>query len=113
MHIAEKHKIKNRLKKGDEVLVITGKNRGETGPIESVDKKKGRVFVTGVNIAKRHVKPTSSNQEGGIIDKVMSIDISNVMLLDPKEKKPTRIGYKVEADRKVRFAKLSGSVLDN
>jgi large subunit ribosomal protein L24 len=113
MHVNEKYKVKFKVKKGDEVLVITGKNKGESGKIESVDRKRSRVYVTGVNIAKRHTKPNMSNQEGGIVDKVMSIHISNVMLLDPSENKPTRIGYKIEDGKKVRVAKLSGSALEN
>ena len=106
-----KYQIKFRLKKGDDVVVISGKDKGETGKIETIDKKKDRVFVTGVNVAKRHTKPNASSQTGGIVDKVMSIHISNVMLMDPKDKKPTRVAYKVEDGKKVRYAKRSGSIL--
>jgi large subunit ribosomal protein L24 len=106
-----KYQVKFRLKKGDQVVVITGKDKGETGKIESVDKKKDRVYVTGVNIAKRHTRPTASNQEGGIVDKVMSIHVSNVMLVDPKDNKPTRVAFKTQDGKKIRYAKRSGTVL--
>jgi len=108
-----KYQVKMKLKKGDEVVVISGKNRGETGAIQKIDKKYDRVFVTGINIAKRHTKATSSNQESGIVDKVMSIHISNVMLVDPKTKKPTRVGIKVGTDgKRTRVAKKSGTTIE-
>lgn len=112
--MAEKSKYqeKIRLKKGDEVVVLTGKDRGQTGKIDRVDPKARRIFVSGLNIAKRHTRPGSSAEEGGIIDKAMSLDVSNVALVDPKSKKPTRIGYKTQDGKKVRFAKASGAVLD-
>lgn len=107
-----KSEAKCRLKKGDEVIVTTGKSRGETGKIDRVDYKAGRVYVTGVNVYKKHSRPTSEYDPGGIIDKVMPMDWSNVQLLDPKKNKPTRIGYRVEDGKKFRFAKASGTVLD-
>lgn len=106
-----KYQTKFKLKKGDEVIVTVGKDKGETGTIETVDLKKGRVFVGGVNIAKRHTKPGSGTEEGGILDKTMSLAISNVALLDPKKKKATKVGYKIDGGKKVRIAKLSGTVL--
>ena len=113
MAIETKYKVKLKLKKGDEVIVVAGKNNGESGKIESVDKKKNRIYVAGLNLAKKHTKPSMEDQAGGIIDKVMSLHASNVMLLDPKHNKPTRIGYKIEGGNKVRYAKKSGTVLDN
>jgi len=107
-----KYQVACRLKKGDEVMIITGKSAGQTGKIERIDRKKLRVYVSGQNIAKRHTRPSMSDQVGGIIDKVMPIAISNVMIVDPKTQEPTRIGYKVEDNKKVRFAKKSGTLLD-
>lgn len=107
-----KYQEKIRLKKGDEVVVLTGKSRGETGKIDKVDAKKMKVYVENVNISKRHTRPGSTNEEGGILDKVMPLHVSNVALVDPKSKKPTRIGYKFEEGKKKRFAKASGSLLD-
>lgn len=108
-----KYQTKIRLKKGDEIVVLTGKSRGETGKIDRVEPKKDRVYVSGVNIAKRHTRPGSNAEEGGILDKVMPLHVSNVALVDPKEKKATRIGYRLEDGKKVRYAKASGTVLDN
>lgn len=103
---------KCKLKKGDEVIVIAGKNKGQKSTIDKVDYKKGKVYLTNVNVYKKHQKPTSQNQLGGIIEKVLPIDISNIMLLDPKTKTPTRIGYKIEGNKKVRYAKKSGTILN-
>tara|TARA_B100001094_G_C18177270_1_gene798629 strand:+ start:2578 stop:2880 length:303 start_codon:yes stop_codon:yes gene_type:complete len=100
------------LKKGDEVTIMVGKCNGQSAKIEEVDYKSRRVYVTGLNISKRHTKPGTSSEEGGIIEKVMSVDWSNVQLVDPKAKKPTRVGYKIENGKKLRFAKASGSILD-
>lgn len=107
-----KYQEKIRLKKGDEVIVLTGKARGETGNIDRIDSKFMRVYIGGVNMVKRHTRPGSSNEQGGIIDKAMPLHISNVALLDPKTRKASRIGYKLEDGKKVRFAKSSGSVLN-
>lgn len=106
-----KYQKKCRLKSGDEVIVTTGKCKGETGKIDRIDFDRDRVYVGGVNISKKHAKP-SGNQEGGIIDKVMPLHVSNVALLDSKTKKPTKIGYRLENNKKVRFAKASGNILD-
>ncbi|MFW7377694.1 MAG: 50S ribosomal protein L24 [Oligoflexus sp.] len=106
-----KYQEKIRLKKGDEVVVLTGKSRGETGKIDRVDAKKLRIYVSGVNIAKRHTRPGTTSEQGGIIDKVMPVHVSNVALVDPKTKKATRVGYKLQDGKKVRYAKASGTVL--
>ncbi len=111
MHTAEKCEVKVRLKKNDEVVVIAGKDKGKTGKINRVARKSDRVFVEGVNVVNRHTKASLQNQDGGIVEKTMGIHISNVMLVDPKTKKPTRIGFKVEGGKKVRFAKDSGTIL--
>jgi large subunit ribosomal protein L24 len=99
------------LRKSDEVQVITGEFKGSKGKIESFDWKNGKVFVAGVNVRKKHVRANMQDQAGGIIDKTMSVDISNVLLVDPKDGKPTRIGMKIEDGKKVRFAKRSGNLV--
>ena len=111
MHTSDKCDVKCRIKKGDEVRVIAGNELGKSGKVLRVIRKYDRVIVDGLNIKKRHTKPSMSNQDGGIVDKPMSMHISNVMLIDPKSKKPTRIGYKIEGGKKVRFAKNSGVIL--
>ena len=111
MHTSQKSEVKVRLKKDDEVIVIAGKDKGKTGKINRVVRKSDRVFVEGVNVVSRHTKPSLQNQDGGIVDKPMSIHISNVALIDPKSKKPTRVGFKIEGGKKVRFAKDSGTIL--
>ena len=105
--------IKMRVKKGDMVAVISGKNRGATGEILKVMPKELRVVVKGVNVVKRHQKP-SATSAGGIIEKELSIHASNVMHVDPKTKAPTRVFYKtLEDGRKVRVAKKSGEQIDS
>lgn len=111
MQAKTKYQDKCRLIKGDEVMVVAGGNRGQSGKIDRVDRKTHRVFISGINIAKRHTRPGGMNEEGGIVDKVMGIHWSNVMLIDPKTKKPTRIGYKAEGGKRQRVAKGSGTVL--
>jgi len=106
-----KYQEKFRLKKGDEVVILTGKSKGGVGKIDRVDFKKNAVFVGGQNIFKKHTRPGANGDEGGIIDKVMAIHISNVALVDPKTKKKTGIGYKIENGAKVRVAKASKTVL--
>ncbi|MGE0174855.1 MAG: 50S ribosomal protein L24 [Oligoflexales bacterium] len=106
-----KYQTKFKVRKGDEVQILTGKSKGETGKIDKVDFKKNRVYVSGLNIYKRHTRPGGATQEGGIIDKVMPVHVSNVAIVDPKTKKPTRVGYKIENGKKVRFAKGSGTIL--
>lgn len=99
------------LRKGDTVIVIAGRDKGKTGVIQKVDPKSNRIVVENVNLRKKHKKPTQQNPDGGILEIYAPIDASNVMLQDPKTKKPTKIGYKVEKGKKVRFAKKSGTTL--
>lgn len=101
-----------KIKKGDKVVVLTGRDRGKEGEVLSVMPKDGRVLVQGVNMVKRHTRPTQSNA-GGIVEKEASLAVSNVAILDPKDGKPSRVGFKVLDDgRKVRVAKRSGEVID-
>ena len=99
-----------KLKKGDTVRVIAGKDKNKEGKILSIDRKNHRVIVEGIGMVTKHMKPNAANPSGGIVQKEASIDISNVMLL-PKGK-VTRIGYKMEGDTKVRVAKSTGEVID-
>lgn len=100
------------VKKGDKVMVISGKDKGKTGVILAAFPKKDRVLVEGVNIVKKHSKPSQMNPQGGIISQEAPIHVSNVMPIDPKSGEPTRVGFKVEDGKKVRVAKKSGEVLD-
>ena len=103
---------KLKIKKGDKVVVITGRDKGKTGEVKQVMPAENRVLVDGVNMVKRHTKPSAGNA-GGIVEKEASIHVSNVAYVDPKTDKPTRIGYKtLEDGRKVRFAKRSGEIID-
>ena len=99
-----------KIKTGDTVKVIAGKDKDKEGKVLSVDKKTGRVVVEGVNMVTKHAKPSASNQQGGIINKEAPIDASNVMYI--QNGKATRIGYKVEDGKKVRVAKKTGEVID-
>ena len=100
------------LKKGDKVVVIAGKDKGKEGNILAVLKDENRVVVEGVNMVKKHIK-ANGEQSGSIVEKEASIHASNVMILDPKTKKPTRIGHSVNKDgKKIRVAKKSNSSLD-
>jgi large subunit ribosomal protein L24 len=99
-----------KIKKGDTVKVIAGKDNGKEGKVLDIDRKKGRVLVEGVSMVTKHTKPSAGNQNGGIITKEAMIDISNVMYVH--KGKPTRIGFKFEKDKKVRFAKSTGDVID-
>jgi len=96
-----------KIKKNDNVIVITGKENGKEGKVLAVDPINMKVTVEGINKVKKHVKPTT-NEPGGIIQVERPIDLSNVMLIDPNSKKPTRVGFKVEGGKKVRIAKVSG-----
>ena len=101
-----------KIKKGDKVIVITGKDKGKTGEVTKSMPKEGKVLVSGVNMVKRHTKPSQENA-GGIISKELPIHVSNVAIVDPSSGKATRIGKKLTKDgRKVRFAKRSGEVID-
>ena len=99
-----------KIKKGDLVRVITGKDKNKEGKVLSVDSKKGRVIVEGVNMLTKHTKPNAQNQTGGIINQEGSIDVSNVMLV--VDGKATRVGFKVENGKKVRVAKATGKTVD-
>ncbi|MBO6280162.1 MAG: 50S ribosomal protein L24 [Bacilli bacterium] len=99
------------LIKGDKVIVIAGKDKGKTGTIQKVDPKNNRVVVEGVNLRKKHRKPTQANPEGSVVEIYAPIHASNVMLVDPKTKKPTRVGHKEVKGKKVRVAKKSGAEL--
>ncbi|MFC5601964.1 50S ribosomal protein L24 [Sporosarcina koreensis] len=100
------------VKKGDKVMVITGKDKGKTGVILAAFPKKDRVLVEGVNIVKKHTKPNQANPQGGIVSQEAAIHVSNVMPIDPKTGEPTRVGYKFENGKKIRIAKKSGEALD-
>lgn len=99
-----------KIKVGDTVKVIAGKDNGKEGKVTAVDHKKGKVIVEGVNMITKHAKPSQANPNGGILQKEAPIDISNVMYVH--KGKATRIGFKVEGDKKVRFAKSTGEVID-
>ncbi len=106
-----------KIKKNDNVMVIAGNDRGKTGKVLKVFPKENRVIVEGVNIRKRHTKPTQKNPQGGIFEKEAPIHISNVMILDPKTNEPSRIGAKIILDEKTgkkksaRISKKSGEML--
>ena len=98
-----------KLRKGDKVVVLAGKDEGKTGEISSVDPKAGKAVVDGVNIAIRHVKQSQTTQ-GGRTPKAMPIELSNLAVVD-KNGKATRVGFKMDGDKKVRFAKTTGDVI--
>ena len=101
-----------KIKKGDRVIVLSGRDRGKSGEVSQVLPEAARALVSGVNTVKRHTRQTAQTQ-GGIITKEAPIDLSNLALLDPKDGKPTRVGFKtLEDGRKVRFAKRSGDLID-
>ncbi|CAH1678060.1 MULTISPECIES: 50S ribosomal protein L24 [unclassified Bosea (in: a-proteobacteria)] len=101
-----------KIKKGDKVVVLAGRDKGKSGEVLQVLPKDARAVVRGVNLVKRHTKQ-SQTSEGGIISKEATIDLSNIAVADPKDGKPTRVGFKVLDDgRKVRFAKRSGDLID-
>jgi len=101
-----------KIKKGDKVVVLTGRDKGKSGEVIEVRPTENRALVRGVNLVKRHQRQTQ-NSQGGIITKEGPIDLSNIAVADPKDGKPTRVGFKVLADgRKVRFAKRSGETID-
>jgi large subunit ribosomal protein L24 len=103
---------KLKIKKGDNVIVISGRDKGKTGEVLRVLPTEARVIVQGVHVAKRHTRPRMG-EPGGIVEKELTIHISNVAHIDPQSRKPTRIGYKTLDDgRKVRFARRSGEVIE-
>ena len=99
-----------KIKKGDMVKVIAGKDKDKEGKVIAVDKKDGRVLVEGVNMLTKHTKPSMANQNGGIVHQEGPIDISNVMYIHKGE--ATRVGFKMDGDKKVRYAKSTGEVID-
>ncbi|WP_439524966.1 50S ribosomal protein L24 [Marivita sp.] len=99
-----------KLRKGDKVVVLAGKDKGKSGTISSVDPKAGKAVVDGLNMAIRHVRQSQTSQ-GGRTPKAMPIDLSNLAIVDANGK-PTRVGFKIEGDKKVRFAKTTGDVID-
>lgn len=99
-----------KLKKGDTVIVLAGKDKGKTGEISSVDPKAGKAVVDGLNIAIRHTRQSQSSQ-GGRVPKAMPMDLSNLAYVDANGK-ATRVGFKMEGDKKVRYAKTTGDVID-
>ncbi len=100
----------SKIKKGDMVRVITGRDKDKEGKVISVDRKKNRLLVEGINMITKHVKPSMANQQGGIVHQEGPIDASNVMYLH--KGKPTRVGFKMDGDKKVRFAKSTGDIID-
>ena len=101
-----------KIKKGDKVVVLAGRDKGRTGEVSSVNPTARRAIVQGVNIVKRHTRQTAQT-EGGILSKEAPIDLSNLAIVDPKSGKPTRVGFKILDDgRKVRVAKRSGDLID-
>ena len=98
-----------KIKKGDRVVVLSGKDKGREGVVSRSLPTQGKVIVDGINVAKKHQKPTRATMQGGIIDRDMPIDASNVAVISPKDGKPTRVGYKVDASgTKVRICKRTG-----
>jgi len=98
-----------KVRQGDSVVVITGKDKGKTGIVKIAIPKARKVVIEGVNVAKRHQKPTRAMQQGGIIDQEMPIDVSNIAVVSPSDGKPTRVGYRVNADgSKIRVCRRTG-----
>jgi large subunit ribosomal protein L24 len=96
-----------RIRKDDQVVVTSGKDRGKLGRVMQLFPNEGRALVEKVNVVKRHSKPSAKNRQGGIIEKEASIHLSNLMLVDPKDGKKTRVGIRVENGKKIRFSKRS------
>ena len=103
--------IKLKIKSGDTVKVIAGDHKGSEGKVLRVDREKNKAIVEGINMVSKHTKPSAKNPQGGIVKKEAPIHISNLSLIDPKSKKATKVGVKVEGDKKVRFSKKSNQVL--
>lgn len=100
-----------KIKKGDNVIVVAGKDRGKAGKVVKTLPKEGRAVVSGVNIKKKHQKPGGKNKKGQIVEKEMPMEISNLMIADPKDGKPSRVGFKIDGGKKVRISKRSGAIL--
>lgn len=104
---------KSRIRKGDTVVVISGRERGKTGKVMSVDLRAGKVVVEKLNIIKRHTKPNQKAKQGGILEREAPLQMSNVMFFCPVTQKPTRVGIRTQADgRRVRFSKKSNEILE-
>ena len=103
--------IKLKVKTGDTVKVIAGDHKGSEGKVLRVDREKNKAIVEGVNMVSKHTKPSAKSPQGGIVKKEAPIHISNLALIDPKSKKATKVGTRVEGEKKVRFSKSSNQVL--
>lgn len=104
------HSGKTKIKSGDNVIVLTGKDKGKAGEVISVDRKNNRAVVKGVNIVKKHTKPSAQNPQGGIKEFESSIHISNIAILD-QDNNPSKVGYRIENNKKVRFIKSTNKTL--
>lgn len=102
---------KLKIKTGDNVVLLAGDHKGSEGKVMRVIIEKNKAIVEGVNLVSKHEKPSAKNPQGGIVKKEAPIHISNLALIDPKSKKATRVGYKMEGDKKVRFSKKSNEVI--
>ncbi len=102
---------KLKIKSGDNVVVIAGDHKGSEGKVMRVYSEKNKAIVEGVNLVSKHEKPSAKNPQGGIVKKEAPMHISNLALIDPKSKKATRVGFKMEGDKKVRFSKKSNEVI--
>ena len=103
--------MKLKIKSGDTVKVIAGDHKGSEGKVLRVDREKNKAIVEGVNMVSKHTKPSAKSPQGGIVKKEAPIQISNISLIDPKTKEATRVGVRIEGDKKVRFSKKSNQVL--
>jgi large subunit ribosomal protein L24 len=101
-----------KIKKGDRVVVLAGKDKGRQGQVIKVLPKEDRLVVSGVNMIKRHTRPSQSDPQGGVKHREAALHISNVAFVDPKSGEPTRVGFRIEDGKKVRVAKKSGEVID-
>jgi large subunit ribosomal protein L24 len=101
-----------KIKKGDRVVILAGRDKGREGAVLKVLPKEDRVLVEGLNIVHRHTRPSQADPQGGIKNKEAPLHVSNVALVDPKTGGPTRVGFRMEGDKKVRFAKKSGEVIN-
>ena len=101
-----------KIKKGDRVVVLAGRDKGRQGQVLRVLPKEDRAYVGGINMVQRHTRPTQADPQGGIKNKEAAIHVSNLALVDPKSGAPTRVGFKIEGDKKVRVAKKSGEVIN-
>ena len=101
-----------KIKKGDRVVVLAGKDKGRQGQVIKVLPKDDRLVVSGINMVKRHTRPSQGDPQGGIKNKEAALHISNVAFIDPKSGEPTRVGFRIEDGKKVRVAKKSGEVID-